>query len=147
MAIPPALDAWQEREKRAERIGAITRYVTVVLGLIQGAAYFFYLRNNNITLYNDGAAQVFAAIVIILAFTAGTALMMWLGEQINQKGIGNGISILLFAGILARLPSTAQQLWSYIEMANSAPRPMASTMPWLPCGLCCSWPLSGSSSS
>ena len=49
----------------------------------------------------SGWQQVFAAIVIILAFTAGTALMMWLGEQINQKGIGNGISILLFAGIVA----------------------------------------------
>ena len=121
VAIPPLERMAREGEEGRKRIGAITRYVTVVLGLIQGAAYFFYLRNNNITLYNDGAAQVFAAIVIILAFTAGTALMMWLGEQINQKGIGNGISILLFAGILARLPSTAQQLWSYIEMANSAP--------------------------
>ena len=121
VAIPPLERLSREGEEGRKKISAITRYVTVILGLIQGTAYFFYLRNNNITLYNDGFGQVFAAIVIILVFTAGTALMMWLGEQINQKGIGNGISILLFAGIVARLPYTGEQLWAYITMANEAP--------------------------
>ena len=119
VAIPPLERLAREGEEGRKKISAITRYVTVILGLIQGTAYFFYLRNNNIVLYNDGFAQVFAALVIIFVFTAGTALMMWLGEQINQKGIGNGISILLFAGIVARLPYTGEQLWSYISMANS----------------------------
>ena len=58
----------------------------------------------------------FAAIVIILAFTAGTALIMWLGEQINKNGIGNGISILLFAGIVARLPYTVNLLGEYWKL-------------------------------
>ena len=121
VAIPPLERMAREGEEGRKRIGAITRYVTVILGLIQGTAYFFYLRNNSITLYNDGFGQVFAAIVIILVFTAGTALMMWLGEQINQHGVGNGISILLFAGIVARLPYTGEQLWSYISLANADP--------------------------
>ena len=119
VAIPPLERLAREGEEGRKKISAITRYVTVILGLIQGTAYYFYLRNNNITLFNEGFSQVFAAIVIIFAFTAGTALMMWLGEQINQKGIGNGISILLFAGIVARLPYTGEQLWTYISMANA----------------------------
>ena len=98
VAIPPLERLAREGEEGRKKISAITRYVTVILGLIQGTAYFFYLRNNNIVLYNEGFSQVFAALVIIFVFTAGTALMMWLGEQINQKGIGNGISILLFGG-------------------------------------------------
>lgn len=119
VAIPPLERMAREGEEGRKKISAITRYVTVILGLIQGTAYYFYLRNNNITLFNEGFSQVFTAIVIIFAFTAGTALMMWLGEQINQKGIGNGISILLFAGIVARLPYTGEQLWTYISMANA----------------------------
>ena len=107
VAIPPLERMAKEGEEGRKRIATITRYVTVALGLIQGTAYYFYLRNSTyqgapIALYTSGWEQVFAAIVIILAFTAGTAMMMWMGEQINQKGIGNGISILLFAGIVAR---------------------------------------------
>ena len=86
----------KEGEEGRKKIAAITRYVTVVLGLIQGTAYYFYLRNNQtLPCTMKVSPQVFAAIIIVLAFTAGTALMMWMGEQINQKGIGNGISILL----------------------------------------------------
>ena len=86
----------------------------------------FYLRNSTyqgapIALYTSGWEQVFAAIVIILAFTAGTAIMMWMGEQINQKGIGNGISILLFAGIVARMPHTIRLLTQYISAAIADP--------------------------
>lgn len=91
------------------------------LGLIQGTAYYFYLRNNKITLYNEGFSAVFTAIIIVLTFTAGTALIMWMGEQINQKGVGNGISIILFAGIVARLPVTMGQIWSYFSAAMQSP--------------------------
>ena len=69
--------------------------------LIQGVAYYFYLRSQGIVEYTDGFAGVFVAFVIVLTFTAGTALIMWMGEQINDKGVGNGISIILFAGIVA----------------------------------------------
>ena len=70
-----------------------------------------------ITSYNSGFEIIFTAIVIVLVFTAGTALMMWLGEQINKFGIGNGISILLFAGIIARFPRTVYIIGQYWNAA------------------------------
>ena len=109
VAIPALERLSKEGEDGRKKIATITRYLTVVLGLIQGTAYFFYLNGQRIV--TDAVATWFAAIVIILIFTAGTAFMMWLGEQINTKGIGNGISILLFAGIVARLPMTFYYLF------------------------------------
>ncbi|MBQ0098094.1 MAG: preprotein translocase subunit SecY [Oscillospiraceae bacterium] len=123
VAIPPLERLSKEGEEGRKKIAAITRYVTVALGLIQGTAYFFYLKGSTdsngtpIAKYTTGFSLWFAAIVIILAFTAGTALMMWLGEQINKYGIGNGISILLFAGIVARLPYTVNVLTKYWDYA------------------------------
>ena len=116
VAIPALERLSKEGEAGRKKIGTITRYVTVGLGLIQGTAYFFYLHNSNITKYREGFTMVFVAIVIVLVFTAGTALMMWLGEQINKNGIGNGISILLFAGIIARLPFTINMLIEYWKL-------------------------------
>ena len=118
VAIPPLERMAKEGEVGRKKIGKITRYVTVLLGLIQGGAYFWYLKASGVTTYKAGFDLVFSAIVIILAFTAGTALMMWMGEQINQFGIGNGISILLFAGIIARLPYTINVLGQYLEQAG-----------------------------
>ena len=117
VAIPALERLAKEGEEGRKKIAAITRYTTVALGLIQGTAYFFYLRNSGITHFSTGFAAVFSGIIIVLTFTAGTALLMWLGEQINQKGIGNGISILLFAGIVARMPTTFGQLWAYFKGA------------------------------
>ena len=121
VAIPALERMAKEGEEGRKKIAAITRYTTVGLGLIQGTAYYFYLRNNNITLYKEGFSAVFTAILIVLTFTAGTALIMWMGEQINQKGVGNGISIILFAGIVARLPVTMGQIWSYFSAAMQSP--------------------------
>ena len=117
VAIPALERLSKEGEAGRKKIGAITRYVTVALGLIQGTAYFFYLKNSGITSYNSGFEIIITAIVIVLVFTAGTALMMWLGEQINKYGVGNGISILLFAGIIARLPKTVYYISEYWKQA------------------------------
>lgn len=121
VAIPPLERLAKEGEEGRKKVAAITRYVTVGLGLIMGTAYYFYLRNNQIVLYRDGFSGIFAAIVIVLAFTAGTALVMWMGEQINNNGIGNGISIILFAGIVARLPVTMGAVWQYFKLALEDP--------------------------
>lgn len=121
VAIPPLERMAKEGEEGRRKIAAITRYVTVALGLIQGTAYYFFLKNSGVTLYNEGFSAVFSAVIIILAFTAGTALIMWMGEQINQKGVGNGISIILFAGIVARLPVTVGQVWNYFSAAMQSP--------------------------
>ena len=110
VAIPPLERLSKEGEEGRKKIAAITRYVTVLLGLLQATAYFFFLRNSGGYLEVNGTALTggalfFAAVVIILMLTAGTALIMWLGEQVNEKGIGNGISIILFAGIISSLPT------------------------------------------
>ena len=115
----PALERWQkEGEEGQKKLAQLTRYVTIILALIQGFAFFIYLKNGggeratylNVT---TNGAVVFAGFVIVLALTAGSALVMWLGEQIDAKGIGNGISILLFAGILSRGPQAFYALWTY----------------------------------
>ena len=116
IAIPPLERLAKEGEEGRKKIATITRYVTVVLGLIQGVAFYFYLRGQGIVEYTAGFSDVFAGLVIVLTFTAGTALIMWMGEQINEKGIGNGISIILFAGIVARLPVTFGTVWQYMQL-------------------------------
>ena len=115
VAIPYLERLQKEGEEGQKKLAQITRYTTVLLALIQGTAYFFYLKNSNY-LSVTGGAVVFAAFVIILAFAAGSALVMWLGEQIDVKGIGNGISMLLFAGILSRGPQAFNMLVSYWKL-------------------------------
>ena len=90
-------------EEGQTKIASWTRYVAVLLGFVQGFSYYMLLKSWGL-LTETG---VWAAIVIIMAFTAGTALIMWMGEHITQNGIGNGISIILFAGIISRGPSLA----------------------------------------
>ena len=112
IAIPAleklAKDGGEEGKKKIERI---TRYTTVGLGLLMGWAYYAMLNNYA----SSGFAIItktgfLPALVIILAFTAGSAVVMWLGEQITEHGIGNGISMILFANIISSLPATAGKL-------------------------------------
>ncbi len=115
VAIPPLERMAKEGEEGRKKLGQITRYVTVGLGLLLGVAYYFMVKNQYKALKDFDALgwDILAAVVIVLCFTAGSALMMWLGEQINEKGIGNGISMLLLAGILARVPVGAATLWTW----------------------------------
>lgn len=115
VAIPALERLSKEGEEGQKKLAQITRFATVVLALIQGTAYFIYLKNSGY-LSVKGGASVFAGFVIVLAFTAGSALVMWLGERIDEKGIGNGISMLLFAGILSRGPQAFQALLAYWKM-------------------------------
>jgi preprotein translocase subunit SecY len=89
-------------EEGRKKIASITRYVTVGLALIMGFAYYTMLKNYQM-LTQSG---VLTGIVIVLTFTAGSAFIMWLGEQITEFGIGNGISIILFGSIISRIPNT-----------------------------------------
>ena len=100
----PALERLSKEggEEGREKINKITRYTTVGIGLIMGASYYVMLRNANMLTNNKVFPYMF---VIILAFTAGSAFVMWLGEQITEFGIGNGISMILFANIISRIPS------------------------------------------
>lgn len=92
-------------EAGKRKIEAITRYTTVGIGLLQGFAYYMLMKNNNL-IVSEMASSFWAALVIILTFTSGSAIIMWMGEQITEFGIGNGISIILFASIVARIPNS-----------------------------------------
>ena len=111
VAIPYLERLSKEGEEGQKKLATITRYTTVILALIQGVAYYFYLEASGFLSVTSGLW--FAAIVIVLTFAAGSAVVMWLGEQIDVKGIGNGISVLLFAGILSRGPQAAEALLLY----------------------------------
>ena len=106
----PALERMskEEGEEGRKKIASITRYATIGIALLMGFAYYMLMRNNGL-LAAGAQDSVWAAIVIILTFTSGSGLIMWLGEQITEFGIGNGISIILFASIVSRLPRSAIQ--------------------------------------
>ncbi len=121
VAIPYLQNLSKEGEEGRKKMNKITRISAIILGLLQSIAYFFFIRSQDMLMTdangNDftGFAAVFQAIVVILCYTAGTALVMWLGELINEKGIGNGISMILFAGIVARMPTTIVNLYQYMD--------------------------------
>ena len=113
IAIPAlerlAKEGGEEGKKKIERI---TRYSTVGLGLLMGWAYYMMLNNYSSSGFSIITKDGFLpALVIILAFTAGSAVVMWLGEQITEFGIGNGISMILFANIISSLPATLNTLF------------------------------------
>ena len=118
----PALErmAKEGGEEGRKKLAAITRYVTVAIGLLQGFGYYTIIRSYDATmpmLDTAGLPGWWAAIVIVLCFTAGSAFVMWLGEQITEFGIGNGISIILFAGILSRVPGMVNTM--YLGIRNN----------------------------
>ena len=98
----PALErlAKEDGEEGRKKIQNITRYTTIGLGLLMGFAYYVMLKNYSL-LSQTGFVY---GLVIVLTFTAGASFLMWMGEQINEFGIGNGISMILFAGIVSRIP-------------------------------------------
>ena len=111
VAIGPLQRLAQEGQEGQRKIAKYTRFATVILGLIQGTAFWWWLfasraesTGKSYILADTSFEKVFAAIVIILCFTAGSALMMWLGERITDRGLGNGISLIIMIGIVARLP-------------------------------------------
>lgn len=121
VAIPYLERLAKEGEEGQKKIAKYTRFVTVLLGLIQGIAYFIYLSNNSCLSVTSTGAKWFAGFVAVLTLTAGSALVMWLGEQIDEKGIGNGISILLFAGILSRAKDAIMQLYYWVQAGEVVP--------------------------
>ena len=115
----PALErmAKEGGEEGRKKIAAITRYATVAIALLQGFGYFTLLRTNGLLDTGD-MSMIWVGLVVVLCFTAGSAFVMWLGEQITEFGIGNGISIILFAGIIARMPSAVTSMYSGVSIWN-----------------------------
>ncbi len=104
VAIPSlerlAKDGGEEGKKK---IQSITRYATVAIAILQAVGYYFMMKRYS--LLATGADGIWPALVIIVTLIAGSSFVMWMGEQVTEFGVGNGISIILFAGILSRLPS------------------------------------------
>ena len=111
-AVVPQFEAWsKDGEEGRKKIAKVTRYGTVVLGFVQASGMAFALKANNALVNNDFLSVFVVAIIL----TAGTCLLMWIGEQITAYGVGNGISLIIFAGIVARLPDGLQTIYQYIE--------------------------------
>ena len=111
VAIPYLENLTKEGEEGQRKMRRITNYVGAGIGLMLSIGYYFIIRNMGALSYTEGFAGIFSAVVIVLAFTAGSQLCAWMGNQIDSKGIGNGISLMIFAGIVAR--------WSSIYTATT----------------------------
>ena len=119
--VIPALEKLsKEGEEGRKKIATITRYTTIGLALLQSTAYFIYLRAQGYVVTDangnlfTGFAAVLQGLAIILCLSAGSCFVMWLGEQVNEKGIGNGISIILFAGIVSRIPTLGYMMYAHL---------------------------------
>ena len=119
-ALPPLERLRDEGEEGQKKLNKITAAVSLALSAFMSYAYYVTLKNQMGAVYDGGstAANVFIGFVIVMSFIAGTSIVVWMGNRINDKGIGNGISMLLFAGILARFPTMAGKLY---EMTVSNP--------------------------
>ena len=117
----PALErlAKDGGEEGRKKIQSITRYTTVAIAILQALGYYMMIKRYG--LLADGAEGLWPALVIIVTLIAGSSFVMWMGEQVTEFGVGNGISIILFAGILSRVPSMVSSLidgvktWSAIN--------------------------------
>ena len=122
VAIPALEELQKEGEEGRKKLNKITRYLSLGLAFAQSVAYFMYIRSQKMLTVNAAGAEYtgfwlfFQAAVVVLSFTAGTAFLIWLGEQVNEKGVGNGISMILFAGIISRIPSMITSL--YYDMSK-----------------------------
>ncbi len=122
VAIPALERLAKEGTEGQKTIQKITRYTTFVLAIMQAIGFYFVMRRTSGVLeYTTGFSGVFAAIVIVAVFTAGTAVVVWLGDRVTEKGVGNGISIILFAGILSRGPAAFMQLAAWWQLGSSNP--------------------------
>lgn len=117
VAIPYLENLSKEGEEGRRKIAKITRYVGAGLAGVLAIGYYFVLRKENALIYTEGLAGWFTALVVIVTFVAGALLLMWLGEQIDRKGIGNGISLIIFTGIISRMSGTVSLFVGMIKDA------------------------------
>ena len=112
----PALERMQREggEEGKKKIQSITRYSTVAIAFLQALGYYFIMKRQGILTQDN----VWVALVIMISWVAGSSFLMWLGEQCNEFGVGNGISMILFAGIISRVPSMISQIYSQIVAGN-----------------------------
>lgn len=115
-ALPPLERMAKEGMEGRKKINKITKYSALGIAIFQAWAYYLTMKKQGALVYTSGRDKIFSEIVIIACFTAGASLIIWLGDRINEKGIGNGISMILFAGIVARGPIA---VWELITLMRS----------------------------
>lgn len=115
VAIKPLERLAKEGDEGRRKINKINKFVALGLAIFQAVAFYFTLRNGGVVNYTSGFSGILAAVCIIACFVAGASLIIWLGDQISEKGIGNGISIILFAGIVSRIPNDIMDLIGTIK--------------------------------
>ena len=120
VSIPALERLSREGEEGRRKINTITRYSTVGIAVTLAIVYYFLVKRNNALVYTTGFDGIFAAIVIVMCFTGGAVLVMWLGEQIDANGIGSGISLLIFTGIVSNLANIVPQVITYFRVASGA---------------------------
>ena len=133
----PALErlAKDGGEEGRKKIQSITRYTTVAIAILQGFGYYMMMQRYNLLAVSE--PTIWHALVIIVSFIAGSSVVMWMGEQVTEFGIGNGISIILFAGILSRVPNmisgmvSGVRYWTAANAGTELPENVASLHPAL----------------
>ena len=124
-AVIPALERLAKEGKAGyEKINQFTRYLTLFLCLVQGLFLSLWLKNQGTDIVPDGGPLFI--FTTILTLTAGTVFIMWLGEQIQERGIGNGISLIITTSIISRLPSSLYQLWILWSPMDAAKRQIST---------------------
>lgn len=114
-SVVPTFEQWaKDNQDGRDKIQKVTRYGTVLLGFIQAFAMSYALKVNNALIDNSWAMVIMVAVIL----TAGTCFLMWLGDQITAGGIGNGISLIIFAGIVARFPNGCMTVYKYIQAGS-----------------------------
>ncbi len=123
MAIPALERLQKEGPEGRKKIASITRYVGVGLGLVQAISTLLVLKNSAekvglSLMLNTGAPEILSYITVVMCLTAGTALIIWIGERITENGVGNGISLLIFISIISRLPVETIKIFSNAAAGN-----------------------------
>ena len=117
-AVIPTLEEWRkDGQEGNKKIQKVTRYFTIFLAVLQAFGMTYALRINHALVDNSWLYFFF----VILILTAGTCLLMWVGEQITEHGIGNGISLIIFCGIVARFPEAITTVVDYIKVGTISP--------------------------
>ena len=120
VAIPALERLQKEGDVGRKKLDTITKFVALGIALFQAVAYYLALRNVDAVLYTKGFEGVLAAVTIVACFVAGASLIIWLGNLITQHGIGNGISMILYAGIISGVPNMIMTLFKQIEVNPAA---------------------------
>lgn len=128
IAIPKLEEMQRDGEEGRKKIASITRYLTVALALIEAVAMTIGIKRGGYMEYNEGFMGVLSIIMVIFALTAGSAVLMWIGERITENGVGNGISIVLTINIISRMPNDIATLYGQFISGKSVPKGILSAV-------------------